>query len=146
MNRLSNNGNTVFKWNLGGWLGSQIGGSAWILLSAIFLYSLDSYLFIKLIIVFSLINILGLALWKSKEKISAYLAFQLLILLCGLFSLLTVFLINSSGFWEDPRLWKTYSGNVGAISAKNTYILIVSIVALVMSMFYFKNKAVSKTD
>ena len=119
------------KWNLGGWLGSQLGGSAWILLAG--LLSLPKHLPVALILIalFSSINLVGWLLWRRRETLSAYAGIQILLLVLGLGGLESVYLLHRARVYEAIQ-------HGGAISAPGTYLLLLVMVPLLMIVCHIR--------
>lgn len=86
----------AFRWNAGGWFGSCIGSTAWMLpLSAIaFWYGSLSLAIISCLTFFITVS-LALVAWRFRERIDAYEAIQLLI---GLVFMLTIIVLAGLQF------------------------------------------------
>ena len=66
------------QWNLGGWLGAQLGSTVWILVAGILSLWVDVNTAIVVITLFVLANAIGSTIWRRREKLSAYCLFLLL--------------------------------------------------------------------
>lgn len=87
----------AFQWNRGGWFGSQIGATVWlILLGAMLLFQSEPVG--ALVVVFGLIpNLIGYVLWRRRRTLSPYPAIQLLLASCGvsaLFAMISVWAVS----------------------------------------------------
>ncbi|MCP5055669.1 MAG: hypothetical protein GY937_02970 [bacterium] len=73
----------AFQWNRGGWFGSQVGATLWlVLLGGVLL--VQSQPVGGLVVLCGVVpNLIGLALWRRRQSISPYAAIQILIAVCG---------------------------------------------------------------
>lgn len=95
-NRRNNSGTkTAFVWTNGGWFGSQIGSTLWMLLLGITLLSKDLITATIAISSSLLLNSWGLYLWKLKEIITMYSAIQRFLVAVFLVTTFNVILVNS---------------------------------------------------
>ena len=72
-----------FQWNAGGWFGSQIGSTGWMLGGLYYFWS-DPPLAIISALCFLAANVVGLILWSLRSRITAYRAIQILLAVVGL--------------------------------------------------------------
>ncbi len=79
-------GTGAFRWSTGGWFGSQIGGTGWMIPYGIIaaLKSLLPGLFILGCAI--LANVIGHQLWKRRDRIHPYPAVQMLVFEVGVIS------------------------------------------------------------
>ncbi len=119
------------QWNLGGWLGGQLGGSAWMLVAGLLSFSTNPTTAFTVIVLFALANLIGTMLWRRRERLSPYAAIQMLLPVLGVFGLAAVFVLDRAGVYEMIQIG-------GTISARATYVAIVLIVAALMLIFYFR--------
>jgi uncharacterized membrane protein YfcA len=105
------------QWNLGGWLGGQLGGSVWMLVAGLLSFSEDPIAATTVIVFFALANLIGTMLWRRRERLSPYAAIELL--------------LPVRGVSEKIQIG-------GTISARATYATIVLVVAALMLIFYFR--------
>jgi hypothetical protein len=82
-----------FQWNAGSWFGSQIGGTAWLLIGAMFLLPESTLLSLIWLICFTLANVIGIAIWSRRAVIAPFKAIQLLMLVLGQMGLISWFLL-----------------------------------------------------
>lgn len=119
------------QWNLYGWLGGQLGGSAWMLVAGLLSFSADSMAAVTVIVLFALANLVGVILWRRRDQLSPYAAIQILLPVIGVLSLAAVFVLDRAGIYETIQIG-------GSISAQATYAIIAVVVAALMLMFYFQ--------
>ena len=119
------------QWNLGGWLGGQLGGSVWMLVAGLLSFSEDPIAAATVIVLFALANLIGTMLWRRRERLSPYAAIQMLLPVLGVFGLAAVFVLDRAGVYETIQIG-------GTISARATYAAIVLVVAALMLIFYFR--------
>lgn len=124
-------GNERFEWNLGGWLGGQIGGSAWIMVAGLLTFSRDAQTAASVLGVFALANILGYAIWTCRHKLTAHAGMQLLLVIMGVAGLAAVYLLDRDRHFEAIQ-----SG--GSVSAAEMYLVIIFVIIGLMLMFYVR--------
>lgn len=73
-----------FQWNAGGWFGSQLGGTAWMVVGAGILISQSFAISLVWVACFALANVVGFAFWTRRTVLAPFKAIQLLILVLGL--------------------------------------------------------------
>jgi hypothetical protein len=95
-----------FQWNLGGWFGAQVGSTVWLLGAAPVLFQKNVEAGIVAILCFLLPNVLGLILHWKRSRMAPYPAFQWLIFVSGIVSIIFVVYLNQSGLVQeiDSRL------------------------------------------
>ena len=86
------------NWQTGGWFGSQLGGTAWILVASLITFGHDILTGLILLLLFLIPNSIGTLLWHQR-KISCYASIQILFACCGLFGLLAVFVLDKNNLW-----------------------------------------------
>jgi hypothetical protein len=119
------------RWNIGGWLGAQVGGTVWILVAGILSLWIDVNTAVVVIGLFVLANVVGMLIWKRRDKMSAYAGIQTLLPIVGAAGLATVYMLERSNIYEAIQIG-------GTVSARSTYGIIVLVVAALMLMFYFQ--------
>jgi len=119
------------EWNLGGWFGGQLGGTLWILIAAALSAIRDLETGALVFVTFLIPNIIGTIMWQRRDRLSCYVAIQMVLLLVGVFSFLAVYILDRSNQWLAIQ-----SG--GQVSATSTYGLIILVVSLLLLMFYFR--------
>ena len=68
-----------FIWNVGGWFGSQIGGTVWMLFGGLSLLFSDLFSGLVCFGGFAVVNVMGCYLWHRREKMDPYVGFQRLL-------------------------------------------------------------------
>ena len=115
---------------MGGWVGSQLGGTAWILVSSAISFGHDILTGLILLLLFLAPNIAGLLLWRQR-KLSCYVSMQILFAFCGLFGLLAIYILDRNSLWLEIQ-------KGGAISSAGGYFLLSAVVLIVMVYFHLK--------
>ena len=119
------------RWNIGGWLGAQVGGTAWILVAGILSLWIDVNTAMIVIGLFVIANVVGMLIWRRRDKMSAYAGIQILLPIVGAAGLATVYMLERSNIYEAIQVG-------GTVSARSTYVIIILVVAALMLMFYFQ--------
>ena len=119
------------RWNLAGWLGAQVGGTAWVLVAGILSLWPDVTTGVAIIALFVLANVIGMAIWRRREKLSAYAGIQILLPIVGVVGLTAVYALERSGIYKSIQVG-------GAVSARSTYGIIILVVPALMLMFYLQ--------
>ena len=119
------------QWNLGGWLGAQLGSTIWILVAGILSLWINVRTAIVVIALFVIANVIGMAIWQSREKLSAYAGIQILLPIVGIVGSATVYVLERSSIFESIQVG-------GMVSARSTYGIIILVVAALMLVFYFQ--------
>jgi len=117
-------------WNANGWFGSQLGGTAWILVAAAIVLSHNTWTGLTLLVIFLIPNMVGYLLWR-KKKFSCHASFQILFGLTGLFGLITIYVLERNNLWLEIQ-------KGGSISVVLGYFLITLIVLILMLTFYLR--------
>ena len=73
-----------FQWNAGGWFGSQLGGTAWLLVGAIYLFYRSIPISLTWVLCFGLANVLGCSIWARRTVVAPFKGIQLLMLVLTL--------------------------------------------------------------
>ena len=119
------------QWNIGGWLGGQLGGTAWILVAGILSLRFDMTTALVVIALFVLANVIGLAIWQRRDRLSAYAGVRVLMPIIGIVGLAAVYVLERAHIYETIQIG-------GTVSARWTYSVIILVVAALMLMFYFQ--------
>ena len=123
-------GTGTFQWNAGGWFGGQIGGTAWMLLAGVLVLAQGSLLGLLILVCFLIPNVVGVVLWRLRDRLSPYPAVQALVVVMGVCSVLTLVAFDVSG-----RLAEYSPGS----SASVYWILMVF--PTTMLMFHLQNRS-----
>lgn len=118
------------EWNSAGWFGSQLGGTAWILAAAALAAGRDAGIGLQLTAIFTASNLAGYLLWRGKQ-LSFHAAMQIQLPISGLSGLLAIYLLHRANLWLEIQ-------HGGAIQAAPAGALLVTIVALLMIVFYLR--------
>ena len=102
-------GTGAFQWNRGGWFGSQLGATLWLVLLGSVLLAQSRWVG-GLVVLFGLIpNLVGLLIWRRRHSVSPYPAIQALLAVCGLAALCAMLSIRAAGIAASsldlPSLW-----------------------------------------
>ncbi len=124
------NAQNHMRWSIGGWLGAQLGGSVWLVVAGLRSLYFDTTAGSKVLVLFVIANLVGLALWDKRNQISFYKAIQYLLPVLGVLSLAAVFVLDKARIYEEIQLG-------GRVSATTTYWLIFGTIVALMAMFYF---------
>ena len=127
------NAQAQFQWNLGGWLGSVIGGTVWILIAALLALPKDPVAGMIAIALFAIPNIVGWAFWRARAQYAAYPCIQFMVLIEGAFGILAVLTLDQAGVWEAIQIGSTVSANF-------MYAAIAVAVPALMLSFYLHSK------
>src|SRR5262245_46475601 len=92
-----------FRWNAGGWFGSQVGGTAWMLTGALEFARRAPSVSVGLMLLFAATNALGLGLWCRRDRVSPFAAIMILLLACGAGLLATLLAIPYAGVPLAPN-------------------------------------------
>ena len=128
----------AFNWNAGGWFGAQIGSTCWIAICAALLVPHDLAIASAAFGLFVAANLVGTALWRARDRVSAYSGMNILLIVIGATSLAAVFVIDSAG------LWHVVEGVGGKVSAGQMYILIVALILGLQVLFWSINRSRSE--
>ena len=126
---------TALSWNAGGWFGAQIGSTCWIAISAAILVTHDLMVAGVVFALFLAANFIGLLLWRLRDHVSAYVGIQALLIMIGIVSLIAVFVIDHSGYWQ------AIEGVGGKVSARQMYMLIPAMIFGLLALFWSLNRS-----
>jgi hypothetical protein len=118
------------EWNTGGWFGSQLGGTVWILIAAAISFGHDISIGIILLSLFLVPNIGGLILWHQR-KLTCYQSLQIVFALSGFVGLLAIYVLDQNSLWLEIQ-------KGAAISKEMGYLLLTVIILVVMAWFHLK--------
>ncbi len=79
-----------FQWSTGGWFGSQLGCTAWMLAGATLFVMQAWDVTVIWLICFATANAIGTWLWSRRDRLRPYLALQLLLIVCGINGLIAM--------------------------------------------------------
>jgi hypothetical protein len=106
MTKQSRVGPGRFQWNTGGWFGTQLGSTVWLILTALSLLPKHVEAGLVTASCFLVPNIFGLVLFLNRNRVAPYPAIQWLIGVIGLVSVICLVYLNRSDLVQeiDPRL------------------------------------------
>jgi len=121
------------RWNLGGWLGGQVGGSCWMLVAGLLAVPANPVAAGIILGLFALANLIGWLIWRRRASISPNNGLQLLVPVLGATGMAAVYVLDNAGIYESIQ--------VGAsVSAWETYAIFVFVVVLLMIMLWWQNR------
>lgn len=91
---------TGFQWNAGGWFGASLGVTCWLLICALLLISESPRIAGLVLACFLVANAASIGFWAARSRIAAYPAFQILLAIVWVCSLVSVYLIDHAGLWH----------------------------------------------
>ena len=118
------------NWNAGGWFGAQLGGTVWMLIAGILSAIHDFPTGILVVLLFAIPNVVGSVLWMTR-RLSCYASTQLLIGICGLCGLATVYTLENANAWMQIQTG-------GQVSAYSSYWIIGLVYGGLLLFFYFR--------
>lgn len=78
-------GRGAFQWNAGGWFGSSLGSSAWMLILAFVVASKAEFLLASVLFAwFCVINLSAYVLWMHRNRIAPFIGIQSLLLVVAI--------------------------------------------------------------
>lgn len=92
------------NWNAGGWFGSQLGCTLWMILLSNQLASRDTLAAAACVAGFALLNLLGIILWRRRARMTMYRGIQLLLVAVALVVAVVVVLVRQ----RVPELYFPY--------------------------------------
>jgi len=93
---------SAFSWNGGGWFGSQLGCTLWLLILGIVLFWRDAVAASICVSSFVILNAWGFHLWRRRKQLSAYAGLQRFLLATSVVIALVVAVVNLRGVSEPP--------------------------------------------
>lgn len=79
-----------FQWSRGGWFGSQLGSTAWMLVGSVVLVPYALGVAGVWLACFAVANAIGTWLWRRRDRLPPYPALQALLATCGVCSLVAL--------------------------------------------------------
>lgn len=120
-------------WNLGGWLGGQIGGSCWMLVAGVMSVRFDLTAAIIVLGLFAIANLVGWLIWRCRKSLSPYKGLQLLVPVLGAAGIATVYVLDRAGIYESIQIG-------ASVTALETYVILFGVVVVLMIMFWLQGK------
>ena len=125
-------GNGQFQWNAGGWFGSQVGATLWLLLVGLRFAGESYHLAALLALCFVVPNVVGTVMWTKRSTLDPYVAIQ------GLFAV--IFVATAAGMVAMDCLGFLGAFGPRADNPRSLYLLLVLFPILMLS-FHTKNNA-----
>ncbi len=127
------NESSHMRWNLGGWLGGQIGGSCWMLVAGLLSIPANLTVAFAVLGLFALANVAGWLVWRRRESMSPYMGLQILIPVLGATGIAAVYVLDSAGIYESIQVG-------GSVTASKTYAILVGVVAILMIVLWRQDR------
>lgn len=126
---------TVSQWKAWAWFGPILGSTLWLLLSAIFLWNRSGQLAVLVLVLFLLANLVGLWLWRVRERVSVFAAIQVFLVTFWVCGIGAIYTIDRAGHWATLAV-----GGHNNISAWRAYVLLTILVAALVVMFRIRQR------
>jgi hypothetical protein len=121
------------RWNLGGWLGGQLGGSCWMLVAGLLAIPADLTAAIEVLLLFAMANLAGWLIWRRRESLPPHKGLQILLPVLGATGMAAIFVLDRAGIYESIQAG-------GSVTARQTYVILVGVIAALMVMFWWQNR------
>ncbi len=121
------------RWNLGGWLGGQVGGSCWMLVASLLAIPANLNAAAGVLGLFAVANFTGWQIWRRRDSLSPYKGLQMLIPVLGVTGIAAVFVLDRAGIYESIQVGSS-------VNAAETYAIFVGVVAVLMAILWWQNK------
>ena len=129
--KVAQKGSGRFQWSAGGWFGSQIGSTFWLLLLGILLVPRSPGPAVIVLGCFLLPNVIGLVIWSRRDHLAPYPAIQSFIAIVGVASLVAFVCWDRSGYLAEASR---------QVQGSRSPYWILLIFPAVMVMFHFMNR------
>jgi hypothetical protein len=133
MHSQQRHGTGGIQWNRGGWFGGQVGATLWLVLLGCLVMAQGRMVGAAVLLFGLLPNLVGLALWRNRHRLSPYPALQLLIATAAVSALVSMLILWRSGAPEAPL----------QLPSSLWFLLIYPGLMLV---FHFRERAVREAD
>ncbi len=125
------------RWNTGGWFGAQIGGTLWMLISALVLWWADAPEALLVLVCCAIPNLLATGIWIRRDRWRPLTAILTLFALIGAFSLAAIVVLDRAGSFAMLG----YGGNT---TFGSMYFLIAVLTPGLMLLVYFQDRSMRK--
>ena len=119
------------QWNLGGWLGTQFGGSLWMLIAGLLALPKEAVSGSIVLVLFAAVNLLGALLWKRRAKRAPHAALQILLVGLGASGAAAIFTLDRAGVWESIQIG-------GRVSAVASYFVLAAVILGLLLAFHLR--------
>lgn len=130
-------GSGLFQWNLGGWFGSQVGSTLWLVLMGALLLPVDLKPALGVLVCGLVPNVIGTWLWTKRFSIAPYPALQLLLALIATSALSAFLLLDYAGLMQHEWNGTSWPGNWGYFN--------LLIFPALMGVFHLRERAARGT-
>ena len=86
-----------FQWNAGGWFGSQLGGTAWMLVAGLMFIPQSLVSAGVLMACFAIANAVACRMWLRRDRLAPYPSIQWLIVVMGVVAAIAFVTVDRSG-------------------------------------------------
>jgi heme A synthase len=120
-----------FRWNKAGWFGGQFGFSAWLAAGGVMLIPKAPGIAALWLAGFVVLNTVGIMLWRRRDRLRAYTATQLLVLMFGIVGIVATLTLD------------TLRPDVELVSAPHAFHWggILYLTAVIMTVFALRERA-----
>lgn len=129
---------SAFAWNAGGWFGTQVGCTLWLLILGFALLPKDSLVAWLCVASFLVLNAWGFYLWRSRGQLTAYSGLQRFLLVGSVIIAAIVILVNDRGLSEPPV-------SRALVSTYLPYWVILAAPALIL-LFFWRERRVKRSS
>ena len=129
-------GSGQFQWNLGGWLGAQIGGTVWMVILGFTLIAREPVFALVSLGLALLVNGLGLWLWSRRDRLEPYPCIQGLLATVAIATLILLVTFDATG--RIAELDPHFRNNPRGLYA------LMLMFPILMGMFHLQNRAGKK--
>jgi hypothetical protein len=119
-----------FQWSAGGWFGSQLGSTCWMLVGGVWLAVLAPLIGVIWLVCFAVANAVGTALWLRRDRLRPYPAIQILFLviaICGLLAVGTFDVLRPASVRPDSTTenGRSLLGIMGQGDLRRAYLILL---------------------
>ena len=128
---------SAFTWNAGGWFGSQIGGTLWLLLYGLAAAAADAFTAALAAAGFLLLNAWGLFLWRRRARYRAHAALQAFLAAAALVVAVIVIAAHARGLTQAPA--------DGRLASTHLPYWAMAVAPALMLLFWLRERAARAT-
>jgi hypothetical protein len=131
-----------FQWSTGGWFGSQVGSTCWMVVGGVSLAFYAPLIGVTFLACFAIANAIGTSLWLRRDRLRPYPAIQILLLviaISGLVALVTFDVLRPASVRLDLT-----SENGGDL--RQGYLMFLVGVPLGMLWFHLMERSVAAAN
>ena len=127
---------SAFAWNAGGWFGTQLGCTLWLLILGFVLFSKDALAAWVCLAGFLVLNAWALYLWRSRKQLSAYAGLQRFLLAASVIIALVIAVVNGRGLSEPPT--------PGALVSTYLPHWVIAVAPALMLLFFWRERKIKR--